>query len=623
MTVELLRLSDLPAAGAEAAVEDFLHIESGPKDLTNLLVVDDTALLAEHEPVYIKIDNSPRTHKKLCIAVGPRDAGSRKLRLPGNLAGMGIPVIWVSYPAGIDCRVALAAVALGHGPGKTNGLDLLIQILLDEEMFKKVLDTFAKVPHGIANPGMRLAGQDDEAATFAVALDLSIRALCGAGPGAEGAYRELIASAAHGASLAERGQLARYRDEVLLASESGGNRVGFGGRLRPGQSDLHTRLIEAGAALGDLRELVVRLLRNVNTVGELNDTQYKLIADAGIQFPSGPQAPASTSASKMTADQPPLLQTLAKSLQGGDALPQVSKRLTLTERELKHSGSASHLPEVDKCCPQSLVDRLSAPPARPSRRKGAETGPAKDLGQAAKAARALEELIVSVANREWSPARPSRAEVGRIRAALDGTSKALTEYAARIGGGDPVPGSRPARMAELLAPVLRDLVIQIVATETARPSANPLDALEAARTRTGKLIEEWVKQVQTGPDGLSAQPPFPSSGVPHGRIYAPAEDVTEIREALLYQPAEEMWQLCHPDDLKNVLNLAIRPEAVGFASRLNKDALATTVSRVEPLAWTSSGSNAGLLRLVSLRPEYLATGPAAADADYSPDPEPL
>src|SRR6185437_1750045 len=238
MTVVMLRLGGLDAAAAHATADRLIDVVNGPADLTRLLVVDDTALLAEHEAVYIELETSTRTQKTMCIAVGPRPEGGRKLRLPDNFGGKKIPVLWVSNPAGINCRVAVAAVALGRTPGKTSGLDHLVEILLDQEMYDKVHEIFAEVPYGIANPGMLLIGQDDEAATFAAALVLAIRALCGGGPGAEGPFRELLPSAAHGASLAEDGPLARYRDEVVAAADGVGRRAGFGGRLRGGQADI-------------------------------------------------------------------------------------------------------------------------------------------------------------------------------------------------------------------------------------------------------------------------------------------------------------------------------------------------------------------------------------------------
>jgi hypothetical protein len=619
MTVEILWLSGLEVAAAQAAAEKLLDIDNGPSDLTNLLVVDDTALLAEHEPVYIKIDNSVRTQKKLCVAVGARAAGGdRKWRLPVNLGGTGIPVLWVSSPTGINCRVAVAAVALGHAPGKVSGLDILIEILLDQEMYEHVHEIFTDVPYRVANPGMWLVGQDDEAATFAAALVLAVRALCGAGPGAEGPFRELLPSATRGASLAEDSPLARYRDEVFAASEGLGKRSGLGGRFRPGQADLRSRVIEAGAALADLREEVSRLLRNANAVGDLTENQRRLIADAGIVFPTGPAAAATGRVSGAVAEQPLIYRAIVNALQGGDALPLVSRRLTLTERELKHSGSGSYLPQVDERCSPKLIDRLANPPERPSRRGAADARPEQDLAQAAEAARALENLVLTVASLEWSPLGPSRSEVSRIRAALDGAGRGMTEYAGKAGTSGQARGARPARLAGMLAPVLRDLVIEVVGAEITRPSATAHEALDVARNRTDTLIKDWTKRVQA--DGIASQTPFSSTNVPYAASYASADDVTEIREALLYQPVDEMWQLCRPDDLKNALDLRVQPVVLGFAGRANKDALGKTLSR-DPV-WTTSGSNAGLLRLVSLRQEYVSTGHAPADLGELYDAEP-
>ena len=81
--------------------------------------------------------------------------------------------------------------------------------------------------------------------------------------------------------------------------------------------------------------------------------------------------------------------------------------------------------------------------------------------------------------------------------------------------------------------------------------------------------------------------------------------MAEIREALLYPPRQEMWQLCAPGDL-GALDVAAVPEVVRFASRLNKDALAGTLPGEQPV-WTSSGSFAGLLRLVPLRPGFVSS----------------
>jgi hypothetical protein len=179
----------------------------------------------------------------------------------------------------------------------------------------------------------------------------------------------------------------------------------------------------------------------------------------------------------------------------------------------------------------------------------------------------------------------------------------MTEYTGREGTSGKPRGVRRTRLAEVLAAVLRDLVMYMVEAEMARPSETALEALDAARRRTSELMKKWIDGVKA--DGVSSETPFHSSSVSYAAIYASPDDVIEIREALLYRPVDEMWQLCDPNDLKNALNLTAEPVVVGFAGRVNRDALALTLARDQPV-WTTSGSNAGLLRLVSLRPEYVS-----------------
>jgi hypothetical protein len=609
MTVEILRLSGLEAAEAEQAASTLLDLRTGPRDLRNLLVLDDTALVVEHAPAYVGLDTAARVEDMLCVAVGPRAGNGRGLRLPGNLGGtQGSPVLWVSDPSGIDWRVAAAAIALGHPPGRASGLDLLVELLSVEDMFKRVHRAVVeKVPGRVASPGLRLAGADDEAATFAAALATAIRRLCDPGQGADGPFPALLPAQIGGASLTEGGTLAGYRDEVAesVAAASGALRklTGLGGRFRHGDGGAQTHLVEAGAALTDLRDLVARLLQEANTVGELTGNQRRLVSDAGIRFPPGSPPPSSAQAPGSAAEQSPVYRTIAEAVRGGDTLALVTRRLTLTERELKRLGSASYLHEVEERCSSSLLGRLADPPQRLPRRVDAEARDELGLDDALRAADALEKLVVAVANREWSPAVAFPGEVARIRVALDGVCKALTEHATAAGSVGTARGARLARLGDTLTPVLRDLVLRVLAAEAAQPSTGGHEAFATARQRAVGLIADWVLHVQD--NGVLSRPSFATSGV-HGAVpYTDDDDVAEIREALLYPPRQEMWQLCSPVDL-SVLNVAAVPEVVRFASRLNKDALAGTLPGDQPV-WTSSGSYAGLLRLVPLRPGFTSS----------------
>ncbi len=610
MTVEILRLSGLEASEAEQAVGTLLDLRTGPRDLRNLLVLDDTALVVEHASAYVSLDTAARVQDILCVAVGPRAGDGRILRLPGNLGGtQGAPVLWVSDPSGIDWRAAAAAVALGHPPGRASGLDLLVELLLVDDMFKRVHMTIVeKVPGRVASPGLHLAGADDEAATFSAALAMAIRRLCDPGQGAGGPFPPLLPAQVGGASLAEGGPLDGYRNEVVesvaAASDALRKLVGPGGRFRHA-GGVHTHLVEAGAALADLRDLVNRLLREANTLGELSGNQRRLISEAGLRFAPGSR-PASTSETPGSAvEQSLVFRTVADAIGSGDTLSVVTRRLTLTERELKRLGSASYLHQVEERCPPPLMNRLADPPQRLPRRAASQVREELGLDDAQRAANALGELVVAVANREWSPTAAALAgEVARIRVALDAVGKALTGQAAGSGGvGGTARGARLARLGDSLAPVLRDLVLRVLAAEVAQPSAGGQEAFGAAQQRAARLVSDWGLHVRD--HGVLSRPPFATSAVPDAVPYAYEDDVPEIRAALLYPPREEMWQLCSPADL-SALNATAVPEVVRFASRLNKDALVGTLPGDQPV-WTSSGSYAGLVRLVPLRPGFASS----------------
>ena len=109
----------------------------------------------------------------------------------------------------------------------------------------------SKVPGRVASPGLRLAGADDEAATFAAALAVAIRRLGDPGPGADGPFPALLPAQAGGATLAEGGPLARYRDEVAesvaAASDALGKLTGLGGMFRHGDGGAQARTRRGGS----------------------------------------------------------------------------------------------------------------------------------------------------------------------------------------------------------------------------------------------------------------------------------------------------------------------------------------------------------------------------------------
>ena len=592
MTVNRLSLSGLTNDEADQAV---LALFDHPR-LERVLVDDDVELLAKHGAVYQRLIASYRVHALLCVVVGPRSESDGKLWLLDSLGGvMGYGVLWVGDRIGIDWRPAAAPVANRH-VGTCDGLDQLVDLLKTDEVFDRVHRAFESHVQGkVASPGLRLAGADDEAATFAAAIAVSIDRLCGPGSGPDGPFPALLPSSAGGASLDDAGQASRYRDEVMTAAAGAAKALGevtsLRGRLRRGDSGLHGHLVELRAALADLRELVTGLLQEAHTPGEPTDNQRRLVLSAGIRF----EAPAAD------AGRSPISRAISDAIRGGDTLALVARRLARTEREVGRRGSRSYLPEADKACPPQLLDRILDDSARNSLRGMdlAEARAALGIDDAKRSAQALVDLLVRVANREWSAVAPSSGDLAGARIALDGISAALMERAA--DSASKANRTRLARLSDVLLPVLRDLVLRCVADEAAAPSTGGQEAFQAAHHRAETLLSAWLKQVQA--DGVSAAPPFATSDHYEVRPEIVEDDITQIREALLYPPGGEMWQLCAPGDIR-ILEWRTSPQVARFASRLNKEALAGTLPSGE-IEWTTSGSYAGLLRLIPLQPRFI------------------
>jgi hypothetical protein len=607
MTVTVLSLSGLTAAEAGQACDAMLDIDSGgPDKIERLLVLDDTALLDAHEPVYESIDTSYRVPREgvLSVLVGPRNGpAGRTLELPGNLGGgTGSPILWVSRPAGIQWKAERSAVANRHPGRPASALDQhpLIRLLLVDEMFDRVRETFREVPGGVACPGLWLAGAEDEAATFAGALAVAVRRACESGTTTSEPFSELAPAQAGGASLSENGAIAGYLDRIAAMDREATHVLNsgpavLGRRVRRGDDDLQRYVRRVGLELDGLRDLVVQMLRDGSAGGttELTASQADRVRSAGIEF-----ATQGAGQGVAAAEQSFIYRTVARAVRGGDPISHVARRLTATEREVSRVGSEKYLPEIANCCPSALLARLDGPlPKVPRRADVAEARRELGLADAVAAAKALRDLIIDVANREWSPVGVSPRQLAGTRTALDGARRALTEFAGVAGGPGAAGGTQGARMSRLGAsylPVLHDLVLRVVAAELASPSATGQEALRTASERASGLLKEWDSQVQAR--GVTAQPSFSTSGSGDS-LYLSEDDVASVRDALMYPVKGEMWQLCGPGDLA-ALDVTAPLPSVRFASRLNVGAL-SGVTGGEPV-WMSSGSLAGLLRLIPL-----------------------
>jgi hypothetical protein len=618
MTVVALRLSGLDAGAAMSAVDRVLTQRETYPVLDRTLVVDDTSALISHAGAFERLLRSRRLDHLLCVAVGRSDphqpqhqppgatARSLRLRIPPNLgSGRGSAVIWIGDPRGIDCRLSASARADGHTGTTADGLEYLVEVLAVDDVFDKVRDLVCDMPGGAASPGLRLADADDEGAAFTAALGLAIGRLTGPGSGPAAAgqtpFAALLPGAAGMAGLVPGGDLASYRDRIASAvgAVSAALARPSGGFLRKAAPDARGDVIAIGSDLSAFRERVARLLTDANAAGELNPAQHAAVAAAGVSLSAS--APATMTRGQDRPDAAPTLvrRTAAEAVRGGSTLPQVIRRLSLTAHQLKHAGSAAYLPEVDKACPPGLLRGLASPADRPPGKAAADAWRrGLGLAEAAIAADDLAALVIRVATREWSGTAAVAGEVSRTRIALDGVSQKLAEVAAATATGTAaVSGARAARRARLsdtLAPILFDLTDKVIAAESATPSSGGQEAFERAQDKAAELITDWTRHAAE--NGATSRPWFAMTAG-YERAHAD-DDLATLREALLGDPAGQMWQLCEPDDL-GVLDVGQVPRVVAFASRMDNEELGPGLP--DDMTWTSSGAHAGLLRLVALR----------------------
>lgn len=632
MTVVLLRLSGLDAAEAMGVANELLSARDKHPVLRRTLAIDNTVALIDHTAVYQRLLTSRRLDRLLCVALGPLgpegpEGQSPQIRIPPNISSrQGSAVLWVSDAQGVDWRLSAIAIADGHRGSLVNGLDYLLEVLSIDDVYDTVMRTMvAQVPDGVASPGMKLAGADDAAASFAAALALAIRRFTGSSSGlaagTEVPFASLQPTASWTVDLADGGELAAYRDRVVDSADAITDALAKsrGGLLRKVGPDVREDVIATGKNLNAFRDRVLRLFTEAQAAGELTEAQRGRVTAAGVLLPAPPPSTA-RNADNQTAgtegDRSIVARTVDQAIRSGEALPRVIRRLTLTGQQLKHKGSASYLPDVENACPSSLLNRLASPVPRPPGRAAAEAWQ-RGLGleEAARAATSLADLVVNVARQEWSGGATVTDEISRTRIALDGISKRLADYA--DGAGTPAVvgarASRLARLSESLTPFLYDLVEKVLAAESATPSSGGQEAYGRAQDKTGGLLAEWRGEATK--NGPLSPPPFATSVV-HDHTYAD-DDIAAIREALLHDPRQEMWQLCGPDDI-GALNAAETPQVVAFAPLPTKNVLAQVLPPdMKGMKWTTSGSHAGLIRLVPLRPSATwvewADGQAPAD----------
>ena len=270
----------------------------GPDKIERLLVLDDTALLDAHEPVYQSIGSSNRVpmERVLCVLIGPRNSeGGRKLDLPGNLGQTGSPALWVSRPAGIEWKAERSAAANRHSGSPSTALDQhpLIRLLRVAEIFDRVRQTITEVPGWVASPGLWLHGAEDEGATFTGALAVAVGRACESRSASADPFVELAPAQAGSASLNENGPIAGYLTRMarmdIEASHALSGRGGLGNIVRSrGDTGVLRYVGRVGDELLGLRDLVAQVLQDGSAIGsgELTGVQADRLRGAGIEFPA-------------------------------------------------------------------------------------------------------------------------------------------------------------------------------------------------------------------------------------------------------------------------------------------------------------------------------------------------
>jgi uncharacterized membrane protein HdeD (DUF308 family) len=374
VTVQRLTLSGLDAPDALAAAAALLADRS-VRDLTQLLVIDDTGMLTEHQAAYEALLTSGQLTRLLCVAIGGGGGGRPRteIDLPGNISSrMGSGVLWVGDPLGIDLELTADAVAMKRPVGVRTGLLDLLEILDSDDVYLQVRELVSNMRDGVVNPGLRLADAGDRDIAFPAALARAIRQLTKDDQSAEAepivGLRDIFASPPR---LVDDSELARSAAACAAhARQAAGEMAsqGFFSRLfgigQPAR-DVLAQVTDAGQELAQLRGQVAGLLKDANATGGLTEKQEELLADNGVVLSRVGAWDDRSPGSRPGTPAGVVRKAVADRIRAGDPLPLVIRRLAAAETALTSRGSLAYLPEIDRRCPPELVSTLQNPPPVP------------------------------------------------------------------------------------------------------------------------------------------------------------------------------------------------------------------------------------------------------------------
>ncbi|MCK9896902.1 hypothetical protein [Frankia sp. AgB32] len=350
-------------------------------DTGRVLVVAETARLAEHRQLLVRLAGGSSVSELLLLAVGPQPGGGRLLLPP--IAEL--PVLWAGDVRGFRWTPGLPGRALGADEDGPVNLAGLLDALAIPSVFSRVREILRSCNHQAATPAIHLllgrvdravldeaAGhafghfaQDAGGGSGAPLPDEAVKIdhlLAGAAtPEAAGIGsvidpRGLLPQAAVEARrhLAEAGALiAALREEPFARK-----RPAPGGGLVPVGELVCGELAQAGSQLGTLARGLAGALDGIGGQDGIDARQRHALATLGVTVVPVPAA----EAGEVRAA---LRRQTDVSLTAREPLGGIAQRLRALAGRATPAGSGPYAHRVSEICPDQLFETLTNPPVFP------------------------------------------------------------------------------------------------------------------------------------------------------------------------------------------------------------------------------------------------------------------
>lgn len=345
-----------------------------------VLVVDDVLTLADHDSVFETLLGSKGV-QVVCVAVGPpQGPGSGPvLKVPGSLNNDDAATLWVGNQDGIgwdiqrDTTVAPERIGVPDRP-----LRILLEVLRIPNVFDAVAGLAGDFPGRTSNPGLLVEASPIGPDELVVAQIDAMRRVAGSDrhtaagetPAPEADLRKVLLGdpdlplASIVREPVPKSTVDRLFQNGLKACRRATDGVeALAGPIGPAltaPSDAAGLVAQAGAAVREYRQFVAdRFGRMGGRVGLKQDQHESLRRDGLDTTP-----PRGTDRDAITAR---MRELVDEALDSEHSLDAIAGRLRRISEQSAPMGSGAHLEELDRRCPQAMVDRLAAPVAFPLR----------------------------------------------------------------------------------------------------------------------------------------------------------------------------------------------------------------------------------------------------------------